>query len=147
MPLATNPNAMCTVVLESDKHLPEDKQPKFFYHYLTGLEQMELAQTMDALEDTCQTGRQAFEKVFDQAAIKLVGWTNMRNAKGGMVPFDAKKLAAVIGMTEAQELIQELLSQRPSALDKKKFDSQSASSSAESVKPAKGRANAKTNLQ
>jgi len=146
MPLATNPKAMFIVVLESDQALPEDEQPKFYYHYLTGLQQMELAQKMDDLEMT-ETGKEAMQKVFEAAATSLVGWTNIRDIKGAAVPFDAKKLSSIMGMSEAQELIQKILVQTPSAEDKKKLDSPSESSTVKSVKPAKGQANAKTSPQ
>lgn len=146
MPLATNPKAICIVVLDSDKDLPEDEQPKFYYHYLTGLQQLELAQTMDDLEAS-ETGKEAMRKVFKAAATGLFGWTNIRDAKGAVVPFDSEKLISIMGMAEAQELIQKILLQAPTAEDKKKLDSPSGSSTGKSAKAAKVRASAKTSPQ
>lgn len=143
MPLATNPKAICIEVLDSDLPLPEADQPKFYYHYLTGLEQMDLAQKMDDIEMS-GTGKEAVRKVFELAATHMTGWTNIRDKKGAIVTFDPKKLSSIMGLSEAQELIQKLLLQSPSVMDKKKLDSQSESNTAKSAKTAKGQESAKT---
>lgn len=130
-PLPTNPKAIFKVVLESDAGLPKSKQPTFSYRYLTGHQQMELADEMDALEQET-SGRSAFEKVFTSAAAGLISWTNISDDNGKAIPFDASKLSHVIGLTEAHELIQKLLSQSLSIQVKKKSVSRSDSNTGQS---------------
>lgn len=126
MPLPTNPKAKCEVWLESDEHLAKIKRPIFIYRYLTGHQQMDLADTMDRLEQA-KSGRDAFEKVFAAAATGLISWKRVVDGDGKAIPFDATKLSDVVGLTEANELIQKLLSQSPPPEAKKKSVSQSAS--------------------
>ena len=118
-PLATNPKQIWKVSLESDENLPKSKRPTFHYRYLTGMEQIDLADTMDQLADA-PSGKAAFERVFAAAATKLVKWTNIVDEKGKAIPFDGKNLSQVVGLTEANELIQKLLGQGPTVDDKKK---------------------------
>lgn len=144
MPLATNPDAFFTVVLESDRHLPEAEQPKFIYKYLTGREWQAVAHIQDTLEDV-EDSSQLCDKIFDAAATKLVGWTNICDVNGAPILFDPKKMPEFLGILEAQELIKRLMSQHPDLDDKKKFDSASPSGTGKSAKPAKAGKNAKTN--
>ena len=136
MPLATNPNAIFIITLESDRELPEEKQPKFHYRYLTGLQQMELARSMDELE-SAKTGSEAILKIFEKAATGLVGWTNIYDDKGQAITFGADKLSAIMGITEANEIIAKLLRQFPTVGDKKKSESPSQSSTDKSAKAVK----------
>ena len=136
MPLATNPKAICELVLKSDEDKPSDEQPKFHYHYLTGLQQLDLAEKLDGLE-TSGLGTVALKKIFDAARTELVGWTNIYNKQREAVEFDPNKLEEIIGMSEASELAYKLLAQMPTVKDKKKLDSPSTSSTARSAKTAK----------
>lgn len=144
-PLPTNPKEIWKVSLESDEKLPKSKRPTFHYRYLSGMEQMELADTMDQLADA-PSGKAAFERVFAAAATKLVKWTNIVDEKGKAIAFDGKNLSQVIGLTEANELIQKLLGQSPTVNDKKKSVSASGLDSLRSkaAADAKGQGNAKT---
>jgi len=144
MPLATNPDALFTVVLESDQHLPAAEQPKFIYRYLTGLEWQEVARVQDTLEDV-EDSSQLCNKIFETAATKLVGWTNIYDVNGAPILFDPKKMPEFLGILEAQELIKRLMSQHPDLDDKKKFDSASPSGTGKSAKTAKAGKNARTN--
>jgi len=136
MPLATNPKATFEVVLDGDRELREDERPAFTYRHLTGLQQIELAEIMDSLENS-PSGRNAIERIFEAAAIGLVGWRNVRDEQAAPVSFDAKKLIRIMGFGEAMELARKVfLAQLVSAEDKKKLDSSSESDMEKSVKTA-----------
>lgn len=136
MPLATRPNATYEIVLSTDKHLPEDKRPVFIFRFISTIEWEQIADLsdeFDAATDTKQMTKLAF-KVIEKV---LCGWRNMTPPDGKEIPFNLKKLRGMITLQEAIELMQAAVSQRPSSEDKKKFDSPSDSSTAESAKPAK----------
>lgn len=145
-PLPTNPKQMWKVSLESDEKILKSKRPTFHYRYLTGMEQMDLADTMDQLADA-PSGKAAFERVFAAASTKLVKWTNIVDEKNKAISFDGKNLSQVVGLTEANELIQKLLGQGPTVNDRKKSVSASDLDSLRSKAAAgvKDQQNAKTN--
>lgn len=112
MPLATNPNAIYELVLDSDKDIDKKERPKFLYRYLTGSQQIELTVLMDKIEDT-GTGEYALNQIFKAASIGLIGWDNIRDDRGELIPFAIDKLKDVVGMMEAIELSRKVLEQRP----------------------------------
>lgn len=144
MPLATNPKERFTVVLESDKDRPDGERPEFEYWFLTGIEQKENTHLIDAL-DKAGSGEKALDDVYIAAAIGMAGWRNIRDRKGKEIAFDPSKLPEIMGMEEVMELAIKVFGhQRFSAEDKKKFDSQSQSSTDKSAKAAGDPKNAKT---
>lgn len=146
MPLVTNPNAICVVVLKSDVDKPPAEQPKFYYNCLTGIQQLDLARKLDEMEKM-GTGVAALQEIFDAARTGLCGWTNMYNKQGKAVEFAPDKLEEIIGMSEASELAYKLMAQIPTVEDKKKFDSPSPSSSDRPAKTAKASTSAQTSPQ
>ena len=145
MPLATNPNALFEVVLESDKELPEDKKPVFIYRFLTGLQQIELAQLIDTLEIQTQ-GENAINQVYKAATIGLIAWKNVFNESGAPITFDTNKLKEIMGFKEALELAKKVFGQQYiSDSDKKKSPSSSDSNTDKlvNVETAKDKTDAK----
>ena len=136
MPLATNPNAKFELSLTSDADRPEAERPVFIYHYLTGLQQMGLADLLDRLEQS-SSGSEAIKRIFEAAATGLVDWKNIRDRDGNPIPFDPQRLPEVMSMQEAMELAQQLYAgQYPTLEDKKKSESASLSSMGNSANNA-----------
>ncbi|GAH55088.1 unnamed protein product [marine sediment metagenome] len=136
MPLATRPNAMYEVVLSSDAELPKENQPVFIFRYLSILEWEEIARLNDKFEKAGEA-TEMINLAFKVIEKTLHGWRNMKTPAGKEIAFDPKRLKSMLSLPETTELMQAAVSQRPSLMDKKKFDSPSASSTAKSAKTAK----------
>jgi hypothetical protein len=135
VPLATNPDALCKITLESDADIDEAERPAFIFRFLTGRELRKVTALQDTLED-CGSGAVALDQTFEAAELGLIGWTNMTDREGKPIIYKPGKLADVVGLIEASELIAKKLRQRPDATDKKKLSSPSLSDTEESAKSA-----------
>jgi len=144
MPLATRPNATYEIVLSTDEHLSNDKQPVFVFRYLSIIEWEEIARLNDKFEGA-KDASEMIDLAFQVIKKTLCNWRNMKTTTGEQIPYDPEKLKSMVTLQEATELMLAAVSQRPSLEDKKKFDSQSQSSSGRRAKTAKGRKRAKTN--
>jgi hypothetical protein len=132
MPLAVNPNKRYVYVLESDRGIEKEKQPTFIFRYLTGLEQMDIADRLN------NVGKQSSEKermqfIFNIVATGLVGWENMVDLEGRPITFELDRMPSFLTIGEAFELAYAAMQQGITIEDKKKLDSQSDSSSAKSA--------------
>jgi hypothetical protein len=144
MPLATNPKALFEIVLESDNELPEGERPVFIYHYLTGLEQIELTDLIATI-DKSPSLKNLIETVFKAAETELVSWRNVFDKNGKLVLFSPHRLKEIMGYGEAITLARQLLQGQVLSLDyKKKSDGLSKSNTGKSAKGAKARKNAPT---
>ena len=132
MPLATNPKAVSRISLEVDADIPVESRPRFHFRFLTGIQQLDLAESMDRLDEE-EKGHPAMIKVFDLVRRHLIGWSNIRNGDGNEIRFDKDKLVEIINLAEANEILQKLLGQDVEFEDKKKSDSPSDSNTARSV--------------
>jgi hypothetical protein len=146
MPLATNPKALFEIVLESDNELPEGERPVFIYHYLTGLEQIELTNLLEKKEkDPKRKSKDVIEESFKAATMGLVGWRNVFDRSGESIAFASEQLYEIMGFREATELAWKVLNEQIlSPADKKKSDGPSKSNMGKSAKGAKARKNAPT---
>jgi len=135
MPLATDPEQVFEIVLESDKDKPVDIQPRFMYRYLSMREFRQVGNINDSIvaEDTADD---AVDKTLKALSVGLIGWENLKDRAGKIIPFDPGKISRIedaIGAIEAQELIAKILRQHPSISDKKKLDLPSESDTATPV--------------
>jgi len=137
MPLATRPNQTYEIVLSTDSELPEKKQPVFVFRYMSTVEWQQIAELNDSFEKT-QDNKEMLNLAFKVITKTLCDWRNMTRPNGKKIAFDPKKLRAMVTLGETTELMMAAVNQRPSVDDKKKFDSQSGSSTAGSAKNAKG---------
>lgn len=137
MPLAINPKARCTIELESDVifYEPADR-PRFIYRFLTGAEWLQIADMQTAI-GSANDGADALNLAYQAAAVGLVNWENIIDPETkNPIKFNLKKLNKIVGLNEAMELATKILQQTPDYGDKKKFELQSESNTAESVNNA-----------
>jgi len=146
MPLVLEPKAKFEVVLDCDLKKPKEEQPTFIFKYLSSRKWKEMARLSDAF-DKDDSGEKAIDTVFKAIGMSLAGWRNMTGQDGSEIAFDLKMLDDIVTPAEALELMQAAVSQLPTVEDKKKFDSQSTSSTARSARRAKDRKIARTNRQ
>lgn len=146
MPLATRPNQKYEVVLSTDVDLPKEKQPVFIFRYLSIKKWEEIA-NLDTAFEVAADPVMMVDIAFQAIEKTLCGWRNMRTPAGEEIPYNPKELKAMVSMLEIIELMQAAVAQRPSLEDKKKFDLQSDSDTAESARPAKDSKNAGTGQQ
>lgn len=96
MPFAFHHGASFSVVLESDRSLPEP--PTFQLRHLTGREVARLCGVLDSLR-TLRDGAAAIELIFEAVEGVVIGWTGLP------VPFEAGKLRDVLTLAEANDLL------------------------------------------
>jgi len=144
MPTLLKPNSNFPVVLDVDKDEPSDKQPRFICRCLSKSQWLELASLNESLT-SASTIQESSDVVTKITEVGLVGWENMIDPETGKeIPFDLSIVDDILTAGEAAELMMHIVSQVPSAEDKKKSDSQSHSDTEESAATAKGQENAKT---
>ena len=111
MPLATQPGLKFYVVLDIDKQLPANKQPKFFYRHPSGRKQLERFETMKNVDSKNEV---LFMKlVFQGIREMLCGWENMTDPDTGeTLPFNAwtadDRLEDILTLSEANELFNKM---------------------------------------
>jgi len=129
-------DARYPVILSTDLKLPEDKQPRFIFQYLSGKRWEEISTISDQFDDV-KTGGDMIRLAFKAIRVSLVGWENMIDPKTGKeIPFDPAQLDDMLIPREAIELMQAAVSQVPTNEDKKKLESQSPSDTESSAKNA-----------
>lgn len=143
MPLATRPGQTYEVVLSTDKDLPTEDQPIFFFRSVSCIEWEEIAKFNDEFEAVGDS-QIMLNLAFKIIEKTLCGWQNMKIPTGEVINFDLKGLRALVTLQEATELMMAAVAQRTNVSDKKKLDLQSASSTAAPVKAAKVKRSAKT---
>ena len=144
MPILLKPNSTFKVVLECDKDDPFDKQPRFICRCLSKSQWLGIASLNESLT-SASTIQESADVVTKITEVGLVGWENMIDPKTGKeIPFDLSIVGDILTAGESAELMMRIVSQVPSAEDKKKCDSQSDSDTEESAATAKDQENAKT---
>ena len=146
MPLILEPDSHYDYVLDCDAGKPKEKQPTFIFRYLSCRKWKEVAGLSDSFDED-DSGEDAIDAVFEAINRSLTGWRNMSGPDGKEIEFDAGKLEDIVTPSEAMDLLKAAVSQMPTVDDKKKFDSQSTSSTARSARRAKDRKIAKTSQQ
>ncbi len=111
---------------------------------LPGSEWRKLAKLTDK-HDEAQTTTEKLDSCFAAIEKGLVGWENMTMPDGQSIPFNSKKVDEILTIQESMELMQALLNQNKTELDKKKSESQSDSNTEQSVAAAQDKPSAKTN--
>ena len=109
MPIALNPNERFSHVLENDRTLPEPKQARFWFHYLT---MAEIAEASGPLIKAEETGKLAASNTLtllcQSIACGLVGWDHVTGRDGKPIEFAAKDapeaLMAMLTVSEGWEL-------------------------------------------
>lgn len=130
MPLAIDPTATIEIVLDVDKDKPNP--PTFIYRHLTYRQWAQMSSDQD------QIGKEepsvSVAKQIHWLQVGLVGWRNVLDASGQPIAFDPQQIADMLTLAEAQEVLaKRLMAALPSAEDKKKSPSPSASDTAKSV--------------
>ena len=105
----------CPAIL--NEHAEKENPPTFLFECLNGRQQRELLRIKDGL-DKGDDGDN-FDKVFSAVELHLNGWENMG------IPYTKGSLADTINYLQCLELLGQLVFQRPSVADKKKFRSPS----------------------
>jgi hypothetical protein len=133
MSLAADPKSTYSHVLFSDRQLPEEKQPVFYFRYLTSRQYRNFDvhrkefSTAENSEDVISAALKVLEMV-------LVGWKNVKNENGEDIEFDIAKTEDIGSLVEIVELASMAISQEPTPEDKKKLDLPSQSSLDSSAK-------------
>ena len=145
MPIATDLRKRSRIVLKSDQDLPEKEQPVFIFRRLTGTESLDLAELVDGISEK-DTPAKALEKAYKAVVIGLIGFENITDLAGNKLKFgDEIYWQDILTIDEMMELAHRNFNEQEiSAEDKKKLDSQSASSTGKSARRVRGRVNAKT---
>ncbi len=140
MPLALDPKARITLVLDSDKDKPAAKQPGFVYAFLTGRRWRDVARAVDGFDegDGMEAG---LDRIYTAASVNLIGWRNLIDPQTGEeIPFDPANLEEILTPQEAIELANRLLTAcKPDGADLKNSGSRSRTSSGKSAKSARRR--------
>ena len=144
-PLALDPEATFQVVLRSDKFKELEEQPYFEFKFISGAQCRRVSSDRDKLPES-ETGDELLDKLYEIVARYMVGWGNMIDpGTGAQIPYDPKALENIIHPTEAQELIDSLLTQGLEVRDLKNSELPLESSTGKSAKAVKGPGNAKKN--
>jgi len=130
MPLPLSTEDRFSLVLRTDEKLPQEKQPRFFFRFLSGREQRRQAEKFDELE-RLNSSVQRIDKLFAILKNVLVGWENMPNG----LAYDLERVEDVLQFSEAQELIYRAWSYSPRIEDLKNLESQSPIPSGKSAGP------------
>jgi hypothetical protein len=140
MPIATQPDLKFAVVLDIDKHLPPETQPKFFYRHQSSRKQRQLLREYEAM-DNLRDADAALDVVFRLILTLLCGWEHITDPEsGGEMPYSAataaERIEDILTLPEANELLVKMISQQPEADELKKSGSPSPSVTAASANPA-----------
>lgn len=127
MPIAIDPSTRLPIVLDSDAD--KEHPPTFYVRPLT-VRETSHADTLDQrMREELQAGRDAYAPLFESIRVALVGWENLRNLQGELIPYDPAELDAVLVIEEGYELMRKIV--RAGTLrreDKKKSESPPSSS-------------------
>lgn len=121
MPRALLPNATFKVSLPCDIDVEEDKRPYFMLKYLSGKDWVEVGAIDEAIEKgEVKNTKDIFDKLLNAVKIGIAGWGNMLDpVTDTAIPFNDKNLPLVLNPVDAQELLMLIMSQKPTATDKK----------------------------
>jgi len=136
MSLAADPNQTIEIVLQSDKNLPPETQPVFYFKYLTCRKWKAFLALREKMKDV-KTVAEVVDVAIEILSLNLCGWKNVVAADGTKVEFSLDKIEDILSPDDIYDLMTvEKEQQTLSADDKKKLDSPSQSdtdSSAESA--------------
>jgi hypothetical protein len=100
MPRRTDPSQRLVLVLDCDKHLPVDQQPKFFARVLS----VRQAEQLQDLRN--QPTSNPIKQAVDLVMMFLVGWENMTNPDTGeSMEFNADNLKDVLTFDELTQVV------------------------------------------
>lgn len=111
MPEVADPNNTFDLWLSSDAEIPQSQRPVLTYRIITGRQYTRLGELLDQI-DRLRRERDGFTGIVDAtyqaAGVNLVGWRNMSIA-GEPLEFDPAKLPDLLGVEEAEELIERIV--------------------------------------
>jgi len=126
MPMTMDPNAKFEVALKGDEAMDAEVRPRFHCRFLSCRQWREIAGAIDEL-DGAAGGAEVLDRVIEQLERCVAGWRNVTDPQTGEpMAFSADRLADVLTMAEAQELIQRTLEGRPDGTDLKNSPSPAA---------------------
>ena len=100
MPRRTDPSQRLVLVLDCDKSLPPEKQPRFFARVLSVRQAEELQQLRE------QSTSSPIKQSVDLVMMFLVGWENMTSpTTGEPLEFSAENLKEVLTFDELAEVM------------------------------------------
>lgn len=136
MPIAIDPETRIPFVLESDQG--KENPPTFFLRPLT-VREFRKADAIDAdiRAANAEPNGDPVTVLMNGVRLGLVGWENVKDIKGNVIPYAAESLEDVVDISEAGDLMRAV--QNAGALakeDKKKSESQLSCSTGNSVSSA-----------
>lgn len=100
MPRRTDPNSRLVLVLDCDKHLPPEQQPKFFARVLS------VRQAEQLQEQRNEPSSNPIKKAVELVMMFLTGWENMNDpTTGEAIEFNAENLKDVLTFDELSQVI------------------------------------------
>ena len=118
MPIAMDKDTRFVYVLQTDR-AKETNKPTFYFSALTMAAWRKMNQRAKQIDD-CKNVEDALAELCSMITAHLVGWENMTNpATGQPLKFNKNKLADLITMNEAWELIAGIKDQGVEANDLK----------------------------
>ena len=136
MPILTSTDRTFKVVLDIDKDIPAEKQPRFIGRVLSKGQWRAAAEKFDAVMAN-ESGIEVLNKLDEILTLTLLGWENMIDpANGQPLEFSSGNINNFLTQPEAVELVEKILAQGVSSADKKKLDSPSACATEKSAPDA-----------
>ncbi len=136
MPMPYDPDAVLRIVLESDEN--KSPQPAFLYRHLSYRKWCQLEELQRRLAE--MRAEDVLRKQMEFLEDGLAGWENITDPDTGQpLPFDKSRIADIVSMVEAQEILQKRLVAGIPGIDvKKKSSLPSVSDTGKSAEAAKG---------
>lgn len=125
MPLALDPEQKIVISLQLDQNKSEEVRPSFIVRFLSGRDRRKISENInEALKSKSDDDSEKL--IFDAVKIGLVGWKNIVNRAGEVIPFDINLLPEILTDLEMWELIGLMLKKtRLSEIDLKNLESPS----------------------
>lgn len=98
------------VALLSDQNKPKESRPVFVFKPMT-ISEWKQTIKMEAKIENCKNGLEVLNQICDVICRSLVGWRCMKDRSGKTVRFNKNRLADIINMQEAAELIEGIKNQ------------------------------------
>lgn len=119
MPIAMDKDGIFEYVLATDRKKPKASRPTFCFRPQTMRQWQQLCRETDKIDDDKITGVEAIDLLCNMISKSMSSWKNMTDVAGKVIRFNKKRLADIISMPEAHELIEAIKNQGVTVDDEK----------------------------
>lgn len=121
MSLAADPQKTFSCVLPSDQHLPPEKQPKFYFRFMTCRQWSEFIELRNQVSKA-KTDKEIVNIALTVIKKNLAGWENVNSTENKNIKFDLDKLVDILSNDDLYELMVIQSVQGVTIDDKKKLE-------------------------